>query len=84
MSNPILKYQSAFPCKDDGLPYDGMTYRQWAAVHITAAFIVGENSWDDKALAKNVLRLVDALIEELERTQEEKPEGPGQFTRIER
>ena len=39
MSSSILKYQSAFPNKDDGTPYDGMTYRQWAAAHITAAFI---------------------------------------------
>ena len=48
----------------------GITYRQWAAVHITAAFIAGETSWDDKAVAGHVLRLVDVLIEELERLEE--------------
>ena len=53
----------------------GMTYRQWAAVHITAAFIAGETGWNDKLVAKHVLRLTDALIEELERPQEE--DGPA-------
>ena len=67
MSNSTLKYQAAFPNKDDGVPWDGMTYRQWAAVHITAAFITGEKSWNDKHICACAVRLTDALIEELER-----------------
>ena len=49
-------------------PGDGITYRQWAAVHITAAFIASEG-WrgNDKphSSLSCAVKLTDVLIEEI-------------------
>ena len=66
MSKTKLEDQPVHANLGDGTPWDGITYRQWAAAQIAAAMIVGQGDWKDECIAVNAVKLADTLIVELE------------------